>query len=392
MNDTDLATQISELARFDPRSQRGIEGMQILARNLEGEAPIRENLLIRCDSGTLSLRAEFVAQRMLQIATNTRNPNAAVAWFRKIPAIISRGTAVGGAVKVLHGVDCGERISLSEDIVLLPYSALPPSLMRNNFIARYEPGFWNGPPQSFVLPPRAALYRAGVISVTSDGTQDVIHSPPNTWFEELTTASLLLSLTPKTVPIEAAHWFNYEDPDTELLCQFGLSWQSSDFSPLGRLTQPGTVSVDSARGMMDLYRRLSDDHRDRVKLSLQRLIRARCQIKPGDRAIDLAIALEILYMNADRDEHSYKIALRAARFLYGPGEQRHEAFRRIRRLYDMRSSMVHRGSASDKWRVGGTDVTAYDLVESVDGLCARSISLFLRQGRLPDTWREIELS
>src|SRR5262249_42264986 len=47
------------------------------------------------------------------------------------------------------------------------------------------------------------------------------------------------------------------------------------------------------------------------------IIRSRSQSHPGNRSIDLAIALEVLFMNVDQGEHSYKVSLRLARLLGG---------------------------------------------------------------------------
>ena len=91
---------------------------------------------------------------------------------------------------------------------------------------------------------------------------------------------------------------------------------------------------------------------ERVNLALERMIRSRCQFVSGNRVIDLAIALEVLFMNADRDEHSYKISLRAGRLLRADIQSRERAFLEVRRLYDMRSSMVHTGNREEQVHPG----------------------------------------
>jgi hypothetical protein len=112
----------------------------------------------------------------------------------------------------------------------------------------------------------------------------------------------------------------------------------------------------------------------------------------GNRAIDLAIALEVLFMNADRDEHSYRISLRISRFLRMRGADRLKAFAEVRKLYDIRSKMVHTGSVPNDWNINGTERITVDIVETVDALCTEAIRKFVVAGHIPDDWRPIELS
>jgi hypothetical protein len=62
-----------------------------------------------------------------------------------------------------------------------------------------------------------------------------------------------------------------------------------------------------------------------------------------DQFIDLAIALETICSPSDKLELRHRIAQCGATFLEPPGEQRHELYNRIRRMYDMRSKLLHEG-------------------------------------------------
>jgi hypothetical protein len=63
---------------------------------------------------------------------------------------------------------------------------------------------------------------------------------------------------------------------------------------------PVEVRAAAVNGVFPAYRELKEDDRQRVNLALERMIRSRCQFVSGNRAIALAIALEVLFMNADR--------------------------------------------------------------------------------------------
>jgi hypothetical protein len=61
----------------------------------------------------------------------------------------------------------------------------------------------------------------------------------------------------------------------------------------------------------------------------------------SDRVIELMIAMEALF--GDNEYQRYKIPLRSACLLYSPGQNRKSAFKKVRDLYDQRSSIVHTG-------------------------------------------------
>lgn len=71
---------------------------------------------------------------------------------------------------------------------------------------------------------------------------------------------------------------------------------------------------------------------------------------------------------------------------------RRAAFIETRKLYDIRSEMVHSGGAKNERLLDGVRRSAYDLVEAGDIRCAKAIRKCLELGCIPEDWREIELS
>src|SRR5262245_42743110 len=115
MTDAELSQIVSEATRRNPRSREGVEAMFALATRLAAEPEVAQRPLRVVAAGwhSHSVNAEFVAMRMLQLArASDGNPASAVAWLRKIPSV-TKGE--GGAVKALYGIQCAERIALSED-------------------------------------------------------------------------------------------------------------------------------------------------------------------------------------------------------------------------------------------------------------------------------------
>jgi hypothetical protein len=203
-------------------------------------------------------------------------------------------------------------------------------------------------------------------------------------------AARLLALIPKAIPIESVHWFHYDDPDVAMLGQFGLLRHGPELRPI-MAAAPVEVAAADVAGIFAAYKKLKESDRGRVNLALERIMRSRCQFVSGNRAIDIAIALEVLFMNVDRDEHSYKISLRAARLLRKDLQARRRTFLEVKRLYDMRSSMVHSGSVKNEYRLDGASVPAHEIVEVVDVICTEAIRAILGMGEIPDDWRDIEL-
>jgi hypothetical protein len=100
-------------------------------------------------------------------------------------------------------------------------------------------------------------------------------------------------------------------------------------------------------------------------------------------------------MNKDRDEHSYKIAMRLSKLLHTDPKERRTAFLETRRLYDARSKMVHSGRISkDQFNVGTDKRNSYELVEAGDLRTIEAIRRLMARGSIPDDddWAEIELA
>ena len=396
MTDEELASALAEGAPLGRHTTEGVTAMFAIARRLETE---RSEFLsprqVRAARGSHGFTGSFVAQRMLQLVREGRTPAQAVAWFLKASAA-TRG--VGGAVKALYGVQCSKRIELSDDVWLIPYGEIPQSETRDWVLQQHLKANDSSHMHGFTVPPRAALYRPGTLESMwlTDPARDFSKDPPMPWFDDLDTATLLLALTPKAVPIEASHWMNYDDPDLALLGVLGLTRYLPEIQLPFAMGEPTQITTESAAGLFTQYRRVGVSDQGRLKLALQRLIRARSQLNPGNRAIDLAIALEVLFMNhnKDRAEHSYKISLRVAKVVGGELAVKRTAVIETKALYDLRSDMVHSGTAKNDWTIEGVKRNAGDIVDAADRRCALAIRSFLTTGHIPAAaeWRDIELS
>jgi hypothetical protein len=390
MTDQELSAVVAELAASEFATPAGFNTIFNLMSILDAEPEFAglPPRTVRSDSGGAhTTSSNFVAQVMLDIARTSHDSAAAVSWLRKLPTLNQGG---GAAIKALYGINCSERIAISDDIALIPFVDLPASTTRDWLFEHHQRP--NGLVGGYVPTPLAALYRAGSVErLTVDADEDYSNSAPAIWFKDLDTAAFLLTLIPKAVPIEAARWFHYEDPDVARLCRLGVARHGSELRP-SQFVHPPLVSQASVAGLVSGYGDLKKGDKNRIDLALQQILRARCQSSPGNRAIDLAIALEVLFMAREREEISHKISLRVARLLRTSLADRCRMFAEVKGLYGLRSSMVHGGSASPTQRLNGEQRSAFDLVESVDVICTESIRKFLSLGGIPKDWRDIELS
>jgi hypothetical protein len=222
MTDDELTAIIAEIVDLPAKSNDAVQATFCLARKLELEPEFvgRPPRYINIGMQSACISTQMVAQRMSYIArTDGKSPKDAVAWLRRIP---QHTECMGGAIKALYGVQCKERIYLSDDIVLLPFPEIPKSGLFDWFLSEHDRV--NDPPGILgaTAYPEAVLYRRGKISpIFASSPPDNIQ-PYFSWFSDLDVATLLLALTPGACPSEAAHWINFEDPDIDALANVGV--------------------------------------------------------------------------------------------------------------------------------------------------------------------------
>lgn len=389
MDDSALSALVAHLATTDPRTREGVNAVFELEQAIANEPEFATARMIVGGRGGPGWHPQYAAHKLLSAVRAGRTPVDAVAWFRRVPSF---SRAIGGAVKLLYGVKCDGTVAINGDIQLISVLKFPASSTLEWVLKEHERAMEVRLPWGPTFAPFALLSRKGVVeSVFREHPRDLgCDGPPATWFDELDDAARLLTLVPKAIPIEAAHWFHYDDPDVAHLAEVGVARQGPEL-PATNSNPPVDVTAEAVAGLFDAYRRLKKDDAARVNLALERIIRSRCQFVTGNRSIDLAIALEVLFMNAERDEHSYKISLRAARLLREDVGARQRTFMQVRRLYDMRSGMVHTGGIKNVYPIDAERVPAHEIVEAVDEVCVEAIRAFLKAGQIPTDWRPIEL-
>ena len=152
-------------------------------------------------------------------------------------------------------------------------------------------------------------------------------------------------------------------------------------------TQPN-LSPDSLRRawylLPGLHDRVSSDSRFRVAVNRW----ARSVIVDADavdRAIDLRIALEALYLDSETGELSFRLATTCARHLGETLEARTEISTAIRDFYGQASRVVHGTGDSGSWEEGVSGL------ERARELCRNGILKILESGERP-VWKDLLLA
>jgi len=143
--------------------------------------------------------------------------------------------------------------------------------------------------------------------------------------------------------------------------------------------------LEVARELFASFKRMAQKDRDRLRIALHRLNLSLRKVRPVDRAIDLGICLEALFlgdMGSGSGELKFRMRVRAARYLRSDPDGRQTAFDLVGKLYDLRSEAVHAGRLKDE---GSAHTT--ELLKEGSDLAASALQRMIREG-FPD-WQKV---
>lgn len=163
-------------------------------------------------------------------------------------------------------------------------------------------------------------------------------------------ARLCLTLLGPSAPEAVLSWIQ---PTARIPRTWPASSMSIHSSPrLGH--EPYNLSVEElsrARTIHSNFLSIKDSgYQDRLRLGLGRLNLALQRDQMLDRAIDLGIAAEVLFTTSHERGTTYKLGVRAARFLGTTSQERRKLFEIFTTLYKARSDAVHECRLSSTYR------------------------------------------
>ena len=164
----------------------------------------------------------------------------------------------------------------------------------------------------------------------------------------------------------------------------------------------GITIVDKTRieKIKDRYKELinlSSDVEEKLQIPIDRWIKSKTSQTPEDKIIDVAIALEALYLSdiSEPTELSFRLRLHAAWLLKKKIKDRKDLMKDISQIYEWRSSVVHKGKLpkkkiSKKKKRPYTQEEIKALITNAQDICRDSIMKILEDGKFPE-WNSLIL-
>ncbi len=137
---------------------------------------------------------------------------------------------------------------------------------------------------------------------------------------------------------------------------------------------------------------LDSDIREKLQIAIDRWIKSKGNKDNVDKAIDLRIAFESLYLPKDNIEQlSFQFRLRAAWHLGKNNTSRSMLIDDFKAIYILCSKAVHNGAVPKRIKIRkGESVPTSEFIPRAQDLCRQSILKILEEGKFPD-WNNLIL-
>jgi hypothetical protein len=330
---------------------------------------------------TAPLNVGFLASSLVERISDGTSATSAL---NDLVDLLTRKNAPIYLLKGLVGITVNGVVELSDSVAVMPANRAPPSRAREEIFHVGRNG--------------QQIFRRSVIDVSSphvaliirDESTVILDSEPN-WKErsKLTERmireeeSALMALTlsgPECAPFVVLSSAVIDHP----------AYPYSGFGHEGYATYPGTAPAKNGDADADFVKtiygglqQLREKNRGPILRATDRLRRSRSHRSAVDQAIDLGIALEMIFLHdqSGTTELRYRAAVRAARFLGKDGVGRRRMFDSIKAAYDARSKAVHTGELTDK--------SLIDNLPVADQICAEAIRCVIDHGGFPADWEAL---
>lgn len=283
------------------------------------------------------------------------------------------------------GIELDNKLTLTDGVCLAPMDDIPSSAARE-FVFRIDRFNRIKGSMGHEIPrPKVALVVSNkqpvLVSAQAPSTE-LLTSTQLRQIEERVLMCLTLGGAEAAPVITAkTSWINHPAQSFHGLSGFGAGTSPAQQYPLVySKVDPAFVAT-----LFSMTERLSKVDEAAICLSVGRLRDSRLNESPADRAIDLGIALEILMIrDNDKQELSYRTALRGAFFLGENQVNRLEIYKTIRSAYDARSNAVHNGKLSNQRLI--------EILPRADSLCSALAAKIVQTGGFPQDWEALVLA
>ncbi len=289
-------------------------------------------------------------------------------------------------VMILSGVQTAASVELAPEIHIVPFGDLQPPSWIKDFA---EKRLWPLSRTFESVAPSAALVTRVSFSPVFTDKEKVEGSFPEKEVNQLRTIANCIALAAQRPAAILKVW--YEDDDARFpLISSGVGfndprWGSGAAAPYD--IDPGRV-----QNIVVSYQKFSGDRKP-LDTAMLRLAEAWGGWHREERAIDLGISLEAVLtytpdgQSDDNNEISYKLGVRASWLMGANPADRLAVFKKIRRLYRLRSQAAHTGNVKTKpetWRALDEEI------EAGIALACQIVVAVLARGAWPN-WDELVL-
>ncbi|MBJ7411822.1 MAG: hypothetical protein JHD15_15860 [Phenylobacterium sp.] len=316
-------------------------------------------------SGRSALRADAFCWHALDRAA-AQGPASGVTWLKKV---LGTKSAAGRIYAEVSGLVATESGNLCQGFDIRPAPDVKDDPFEDPRLS-FMPEV--GAVVSLAVPPSPFIAPMG-------GSNLAEVSALNERLHDLVTALALLGGAPRV----AMHWFEYDDPDLNLLI---TRQRIYPFRTGSRFHRPN-LDIAAASALLTQYGQLGGPTKRSIDLALDRLVSARIHLWPGDKALDGAIGLEALFGDTQGEEIGYRIRLRAALFMEDDPGRRATLRAMVGKFYGIRSKVAHGRVSSSAAGKGDDDA----VISAGLDLVQRAAVKVCQRGAIPD-WGDFEIS
>ena len=382
------------------------------------ESGFADGSRIFCPRGGIS-QQHHILDRLLHIALVRGVEEAVLAFDRSCCPEGVHGFFQ--EVSLVDGIRVETEIQIFEGVKLVPLPSLNTERTTDE-VLQYLPGF---PSNAFV--DQADSFFGKTLLIIDQPGFSIFHKPPEQLFKPGTQVSDLpfqveehdvkfrnrkeinafiksffqaLSLVcNSSVYIYPLGWFLAADKSlhgrSETIRTRDPFWERRPFVSSTKAEQ---TKIEKAKGLYEILTKLNSKSRGKLQIAINRWIKSKTSQSAQDKIIDLAIALEALYL-PDAGESTFKLGVRAAWYLGKNREDRKKLLAEFKELYKCRSTVAHGGDLKKKKNIviKGESVSISDFIVRVQDLCRDSIEKIMKQclkeGEFPknDYWDNLIL-
>ncbi len=311
----------------------------------------------------------------------------------KLERFITEGYTSAAQILSVSGVTVNEEINIDKNIKLVPIQSLDKSYQSFvNSPKMIAHGYYGGTYTADEKHPKCALIRKIKLdSIVTEKTRDSSNNSINDFSDFMMICSFL-TLHKNTTALPFYSWIDIED---HVPCTVGqlkaMKGEGVEIFPRNETL----FNQNDWDNLLPLYRKfiaLPDKDKTIIINTLSRLRTTRLRWSNVDKAIDLGVALEALFLTSDETyELSYRFKTRAALLLGNSDEEKEKISHLFNGIYACRSQAVHNGELKNTYRITSRGkVNTYIIINEGIDKGIEAIIKIINNGSFYN-WKKMEL-